>query len=240
MSIKLLVGGVLCLALSSFAPAAAQSGASPQAPPPEGAHANRRPAPGDGAVRAGVACLAGRDAGSFSALLQAPPLSVAERREVTRLMPLILRCREGSETFSASAIQLRAAAAEHLYSHQFPTAQAPRTPPLGVAQLLRVDQARNRAEAEPLAATYGLFECLTAAHPDLVRAYLATAPASEAEQAAFRAFGRGLGACLATGGSTQLAVGGARMRGILAEMLYRWSAVQRDGPSSPFAAAPAG
>lgn len=194
-----------------------------------------QPAQADAAVGAGVACLTGRDPATFNTLLQTPPFSVAERTEVGRLMPLILRCREG-ERFSASAIQLRAAAAEHLYASQFTAAQAPRTPPLAVAPLLRVDQARNRAEAEPLAATYALFECATAAHPELARAYLATAAASEAEQAAFRAFGRALGPCLPPGGSTQLAVGGARMRGILAEMLYRWSAVQRDGPSSPFAA----
>lgn len=201
--------------------------------------ASAQPAADDAGVRAGVACLTTRDPASFSPLLQTPPFSVAERREVTRLMPLILSCRQGSDRFSASAIQLRAAAAEHLYGSQFTAASAPRTPPLAVAPLLRIDQARTRAEAEPLAATYTLFECFTAAHPDLVRAYLATAAASEAEQAAFRAFGAGLGACLPPGGSRQLAVGGARMRGIFAEMLYRWSAVQRDGPSSPFAAAAA-
>jgi hypothetical protein len=157
-------------------------------------------------------------------------------------MPRLLRCREGSERFSATVIQLRAAAAEHLYGAQFAAAQAPRTPPLGVAPLLRVDQARNRAEAEPLAATYTLLECLTATHPDLVRTYVATAAGGEAEQAGFRALWPGLAACLPPNGSRQLAVGGARLRGILIEMLYRWSVVQRDGPASPFAApmAPAG
>ena len=92
------------------------------------------------------------------------------------------------------------------------------------------------AEVQPLAATYALFDCLTAAHPDLVRAYLATAPASPEEQAGFRTLTPGMVACLPPGGSHQLALGGAALRGVLAEMLYRWSVVQRDGPSSPFAA----
>jgi len=219
---------ILGLALAALAAFSAQAQAPAQ-------QENRAEA----AVRAGVACLGGRDPNAYLALLRSAALSNAERTEVGRLMPLILRCREGSERFSASAIQLRAAAAEYLYATQFATAPAPRTPPLAVAPLLRVDEARNRAEAEPLAANYALFECLTAAHPDLVRAYLATAVGSEAEQAGFRALAPGLGACLPPGGSRQLALGGVRLRGVLAEMLYRWSAVQRDGPASPFAAAAA-
>jgi hypothetical protein len=197
-----------------------------------------QPAANDADVRAAVACLAGRDANSFATLLRSSPLSHAERTEVGRLMPLLLRCREGSERFSATVIQLRAAVIDHLYAQQFATARAPRTPPLAVAPLLRVDQARSRSEAEPLAATYTLLECVTAAHPDLIRAYLATPAGSEAEQAGFRALFPGLAACLPANGSRQLALGGTRLRGVLAEMLYRWSVVQRDGPTSPFAAAP--
>jgi hypothetical protein len=201
--------------------------------------ATAQPAAGDADVRAAVACLAGRDANSFAVLLRAPHLSHAERTEVGRLMPLLLRCREGSERFAATVIQLRAAVIAHLYAQQFAATQAPRTPPLAVAPLLRVDQARSRSEAEPLAATYTLLECLTAAQPGLIRAYLATPAGGEAEQAGFRALFPGLAACLPPNGSRQLAVGGARLRAILAEMLYRWSVVQRDGPTSPFAAAPA-
>ena len=198
----------------------------------------QRPAAAGNTAQAGVACLVGREPAAFTQLLRTPPYSVAERREAARLLPLFRRCRNEDETLSTSAAQLRAAAAEHLYGREFATAQAARTPPLAVAPLLRVDQARDRAEVEPLAATFTLFECLTAAHPDAVRAYLATVPASEAEQTAFRALSPGLVACLPSGGSRQLALGGAAMRGVLAEMLYRWSIVQRDGAASPFAAAP--
>lgn len=194
-------------------------------------------APDDTDLRAAVVCLAGRDANSFAVLLRTPPLSSAERTEATRLTTLLLRCGGSNrERFAATVIQLRAAAAENAYTSQFAAAQAARTPPLAVAPLLRVDQARNQAEAEPLASTYTLMECVTARHPDLVRAYVGTAAGSEAEQAGFRALFPGLAACLQPGGSRQLAMGGARLRGVLAEMLYRWSVVQRDGPTSPFAA----
>lgn len=222
------------LALAGFialaSPAAGQTPAAPAAPD-------------DTDLRAKVTCLLARDANSFVALLRTPPLSSAERTEATRLTTVLMDCggRGNQERFAATVIQLRAAAAEKTYAAQFATAQAARTPPLAVAPLLRVDQARNRAEAEPLASTYTLFECVTARHPDLVRAYVTTAAGSEAEQAGFRALFPGLSACLPPGGSRQLAMGGARLRGVLAEMLYRWSVVQRDGPTSPFAAtAPAG
>ena len=193
-------------------------------------------------VRAAVECLAHRDINSFATLLRTGPYSNAERLEVQRLMPLLQRCRQGHEddAFSASVPQLRAAVAGYLYTRDFATAPAPRTPPLAPAPLLQPAQARNPAEVTPLVPTFALFDCATAAHPDLVRAYLATAPASPEEQAAFRALTPGMVACLPPGGSHQLALGGAALRGVLAEMLYRWSAVQRDGPSSPFAAPASG
>ena len=193
-------------------------------------------------VRAAVECLAHRDINSYAALLRTPPYSNAERLEVQRLMPLLQRCRQGHEddAFSASVPQLRAAVAGYLYARDFATAPAPRTPPLALAPLLQPAQARNPADVQPLAGTFALFDCVTAAHPDLVRAYLATAPASPEEQAAFRTLTPGMVACLPPGGSHQLALGGAALRGVLAEMLYRWSAVQRDGPSSPFAAPASG
>ena len=157
-----------------------------------------------------------------------------------RLLPLLQRCREGGgdEAFSASVPQLRAAVSAWLYARDFASPPAARTPALAPAPLLQIAQVRNPAEVQPLAATYALFDCATAAHPELVRAYLATAAASPEEQTAFRALGPALGACLTPGGSHQLALGGAALRGVLTEMLYRWSAVQRDGPSSPYLAAP--
>ena len=44
----------------------------------------------------------------------------------------------------------------------------------------------------------------------------------------------GFGACVPTG--TQLKVDRGGVRAMLAESLYRWSVVQRDGPTSPWAA----
>lgn len=200
------------------------------------------PASATAGVSAAVECLAHRDVNAYATLPRTAPYSAAERREVQRLMPLLQRCREGhdDDAFSASVPQLRAAVAAFLYARDFATAPAPRTPPLAPAPLLQPAQARNPAEIQPLAATFALFDCVTAAHPDLVRAYLATAPGSPEEQAGFRALSPGLGACLPPGGSHQLALGGAALRGVLVEMLYRWSVVQRDGAASPFATAAAG
>jgi hypothetical protein len=201
--------------------------------------AAQRPAPAGASsgVVAAVECLGHRDINTYAALLRTAPYSNAERLEVQRLMPLLQRCRQGHEddAFSASVPQLRAAVAAYLYARDFATAPAARTPALAPAPLLQAAQARNPAEVTPLAPTFALFDCVTAAHPDLVRAYLATVPASPEEQAAFRTLTPGMVACLPPGGSHQLALGGAALRGVLGEMLYRWSAVQRDGPSSPFA-----
>ena len=206
--------------------------------------AAQRPAAGGASsgVVAAVECLARRDINTYATLLRTAPYSAAERLEVQRLMPLLQRCRQGHEddAFAASVPQLRAAVAGYLYARDFATAPAPRTPPLASAPLLQPAQARNPTDVQPLAATFALFDCVTAAHPDLVRAYLATAPASPEEQTAFRTLTPGMVACLPPGGSHQLALGGAALRGVLAEMLYRWSAVQRDGPSSPFAAPASG
>lgn len=203
------------------------------------AGAQQRPAAAAaGNVQAAVECLGRRDINTYTVLLRTPPFSAAERTEVQRLLPLLQRCREGGgdSTFTASVPQLRGMVASYLYARDFAAAPAARTPPLAAAPLLQPAQARNPAEVQPLAATFALFDCLTAAHPDLVRAYIATAPASPEEQAGFRALTPGLGACLPPGGSRQLALNGPAIRGALAEMLYRWSLVQRDGASSPFAA----
>jgi hypothetical protein len=203
----------------------------------------QQPAPSTTAqVQTGIACLAQRNAGTFSALLATVPYSAAERREAMRLLPLIQRCTTSTATLSVSATALRAAAAEDIYERQFTAAQAARTPPLAVAHLLRPGEARTPAEVELLAPSYALAECLSAAHSDLVRAYLAADAAGDAETAAFRALNPGLIACVPAGAPRRIGVDGPTFRGILAETLYRWSVVQRDGASAPFAApaAPAG
>jgi hypothetical protein len=215
-------------ALAGLAAASAPAAAAGQPAPATG-----------GGVATAVACLGHRDINTYTALLRTAPYSAAERLEVQRLMPLLQRCREGGgeDAFAASVPQLRGAVAAWLYARDFAAAPAARTPALAAAALLQPAQARNPAEVQPLAATYALFDCATAAHPDLVRAYLATAAGSPEEQAGFRALGPALGACLPPGGSRQLALGGTALRGVLAEMLYRWSVVQRDGPTSPYVTA---
>jgi hypothetical protein len=200
----------------------------------------QQPAPGTASaaaqVQTGIACLAQRNAGTFSALLATVPYSAAERREAMRLLPLIQRCTTSTTTLSVSATALRAAAAEDIYERQFTAAQAARTPPLAVATLLRPSEARTPADVEPLAPSYALAECLSAAHSDLVRAYLAADATGDAEAAAFRALNPGLIACVPAGAPRRIGVDGPTFRGILAETLYRWSVVQRDGASAPFAA----
>jgi hypothetical protein len=194
------------------------------------------PAPAGSNVQAGVNCLARRNAGTFSTLLQAPPYSAAERREATQLLPLMQRCTGDSTTLSTNATQLRAIAAEDMYEHQFTAAQAVHAPPVPVAPLLRPSEARSPSDIAPLAPSYALAECLTAAHPDQVRVYLAADATGDAEQTAFRALTGGLAACIPAGAPRRIGVDGPTFRGILAEDLLRWSMVQRDGAASPYAA----
>jgi len=242
---KATIAALACLAGLS-APAAAQYGGSAPAPPPrvevprnESAQRAQPVAAAESELRSGVECLLGRDAASFDRLFATAPFSNAERREAQRLLPLIQRCRRSEDGLSASAIMLRGTAAELLIRRQFASPATARAPALGPAPLLRPDQARTPAEATALAPTYAIAECTAATRQDLLRTYLATEASSEAEQAAFRALQPGMIACVPPGGIRQLGVDGPSMRRILAESLYRWSSVQRDGPASPFAAAPA-
>lgn len=204
-----------------------------------GAHAARaeQAAPAaDTEVRAGIVCLTGRNPGNFDFLLTTPPYSTAERREMTELMPLMQRCTGSSAPLSTSATQLRGIAAEATYERHFTNAQAPHAPPIPVAPLLKPAEARSPTEAAALAPSYALAECLVAAHPDQVRTYLAAPTSGDAEQTAFRALTGGLAACIPAGAPRRIGVDGPTFRGILAEDLYRWSVVQRDGAASPFAA----
>jgi hypothetical protein len=75
------------------------------------------------------------------------------------------------------------------------------------------------------------------AQPNLVRALLATEPGTDAERTALTALHPALGSCVPAG--TQLRVDPGGIRATLAEALYRWSVVQRDGPTSAWAAPPA-
>ena len=64
---------------------------------------------------------------------------------------------------------------------------------------------------------------------------LAAEPGSEAEMTALTALFPVFGACRPSG-SPQLRMDRGAIRAILAESLYRWSVVQRDGPNSAWAA----
>ena len=66
-----------------------------------------------------------------------------------------------------------------------------------------------------------------------VLALLAIEPGGDAEVPAIQALTPAFRACVPAG--TRLAFDRAVIRGILAEALYRWSVVQRDGPGSPWA-----
>lgn len=187
-------------------------------------------------AQAGIACLASHNAAAFTPLLQSAPYSAAEGRAARQLQPLIQRCGDGNNNVSGSVTLMRGLVAEDLYERQFSAAQAAATPPVAVAPLLRPNEARAPSEVTPLAPSYALAACLTAAHPDLVRAYLAAPASGDAETTAFRALTPGLAACIPAGAPRRIGVDGPTFRGILAEDLYRWSLAQRDGASSPYAA----
>jgi hypothetical protein len=125
---------------------------------------------------------------------------------------------------------VRGAAAESLYEAQFPTPIAARTLATAAAPM-------PRPRALPASIAHALAECIAAARQDLVRALLAADPGTLAEQAAFERFDPAFIACMPAG--VRMRYDGIALRGLLAEALYRWSVVQRDGPASPLAAAPA-
>jgi hypothetical protein len=129
---------------------------------------------------------------------------------------------------------MRGAVAESLYEAQFATPVAARTPALGAAPLARPTEG-DPAFLARLMPMYGLADCATARHPELVRAILATDPATPAESTAVFALTDTYRACVPPG-TTQLTIDPKFMRFLFAETLYRWSAVQRDGPTSPWAA----
>ena len=153
------------------------------------------------------------------------------------MLQLIQRCLRQRDPMATNAALVRGAVAEALYESRFPTAQPAQTPPLAVQPLFRPDQAANRSEAASLVPAFGLAECTSASQSGLVRALLATEPGGPEARAAFAALNPAFSACVTGGG--QIAVDGRTLRGMLAETLYRWSIVQRDGAASPLAAAAA-
>lgn len=234
---KLLIA--LC-AVSLPAAAIAQS-----APPPDSQGGNRRQrqnaqnqapaAPVDlASLYRGVACQAGADAASLEAMLATAPYSAQEREQAAAILRLVQRCQRGTGGMSANTVTLRGVIAETLLESRFPAAQAARSPAAAAAPLLDVTAATTRPDAASLASAYALIQCTAERHGDAVRTFLASDPGTPAEQAAFGVLNPSLASCAT--GSTNLNVDMRTLRGALAESLYRWSVVQRDGASAPYAA----
>jgi len=186
-------------------------------------------------VFAAAACVVGRNATAGDALLMTPPFSAAERAQAVRLLADMRRCTHGGAIVSQVPV-IRAAFAEAAVELGFPTPPAARTPPLDAAPLVRPTEG-DPAFLAQLLPMYQLADCATPRRPDLARAVLATDPESQAEAEAVTALNPVFIACVPAG--TQLRIDHRIMRRLFAERLYRWSAVQRDGPASPWATAPA-
>lgn len=237
-------GRLLSVAIPSAiaAAAAAQYAPAPRQDVPQGKSsspaASEAPASASRAdVMRAVECIVARDTPSAEALLATQPYSSEERDKAVRLLRAASRCAHSNAQFSTSALVLRGAVAETFYESRFQQPPAARTPPAGVAPLLHASDISGREDAAFLTSSFELAQCTAPQHPDQVRALLATELGSDAEVTALNALGAAFTACVPRG--TQLRVDRGGIRAILAETLYRWSVVQRDGPTSPLAAAPA-
>jgi hypothetical protein len=230
-------------------PAAAQYGNSPPPPPPppEVPRPNLRsnaPNPTTPAAQAAPAtyaeviraasCSITADAASGNALLATVPRSPEERTEAIAFLRASERCLHLRTRISTTPMTLRGAVAEILYETQFATPVAARTPPLGAKPLSRPTVTDEMATQ--LAPMYPLVDCSVPRGPDKVRDLLATEQGSDQEQAALQGLLPAFTACVPPG--SQLRVDLRAMRTMFAEAIYHWSLVQRDGPTSPWAAAP--
>lgn len=230
------------LALASAGPTAAQYG-MPTPPPPQSlpnqgqpTQAESLPAPPASApeLMAAATCVIGRNAAAGDALFATAPFSTQERQQALRLISDMQRCLH-RPPIASSAPLIRGAFAEAAVEARFPAPQAARSPELETMPLLRVELATTLGTAANLAPAYALAACTARQHPELVRALLATEPASDAAGAAFTALNPAFHTCVTPG--SHINVDPRMLRGLLAESLYRWSVVQRDGATSPWAAA---
>jgi hypothetical protein len=226
------------------APCLAQYGGSAPPPPPSSSGSSSGQASTQGQAAAAqtevlraAACAIGQDAAPATALLGTTPRSSEERTQAAALLRTAQRCLRLREQIATSAFSARAAFAEALYEAQFATPAAARTPGIGAAPLARPADAADQLTVA-LAPMYALADCSVPRHPDLVRAVLATDPRTPEENTALQALHPDFQACVPAG-TAQVSYDPRFIRGFLAEALYRWSVVQRDGPTSPWAAAPA-
>ncbi len=183
-----------------------------------------------------VGCQLSADAAPLEALLATSPYSPQEAAAAEALMPLLRHC-NSNRAFTTPAAAVRGAVAEAVLKARFAAPQAARTPALNARPLLDVAAATTRPDAATLVTSYGMADCMGATQGAQVRALLATDPGTPAEATFFNGtLAPLLGRCAATaGGSGQITVDARTLRGILAEALYRWSVVQRDGATSPWA-----
>ena len=220
--------GVTLLAFCGPAAAAQSSGASPTAPAAATAPAE---------VLRAVACEIARNRDAGNALLATAPFSAEERTQAGTLLRAAQRCLRLPAPIAVTSYSFRGAVAEAVYENRFATPVAARAPALGAAPLLRPAPGTDAQTVEILAPMYALVDCAAPRQPDLARALLATEPRSPEETVALTAFNPAFIACVPAG--TQLRIDPRIMRNLFAEALYRWSVVQRDGPTSPWAAAAA-
>jgi hypothetical protein len=258
MQKKILLGIVAPMVFAASGHAAmAQLGSTTSAPPPDDNRPNRSAQPAAPAaattpadVLRAAACVTNAGPAITRAIVDAAPKSPEERRAAVAFLREGERCLHMTTSLVTSLAIIRGAAAESLLEAQFATPIAARTPPVGAKPMTRPPPARPASPATPAPpgaapaapppdpeVPYSLSECVAPARQDLVRALLATTPQSPEEAAGMNGLNPAYGACLAAG--TQLRVDTRGFRSLLAEALYRWSVVQRDGPDSPWAAPPA-
>jgi hypothetical protein len=188
-------------------------------------------------LHAAAACLIARNAAAADPLFATAPYSAQERQVAIRLLGEMQHCVRQQRPFTSSVTAIRGTLAETAFETRFPSLPPARNPALAAVPLFRPDLATTRDDAAGLAPEYALAECTAAQHPELIVGLLQSEPLSPGSQAAFQALNPAFVGCVPRG--TQLSLDGRTIRGILAEELYRWSVVQRDGPASPWAAQPA-
>jgi hypothetical protein len=226
------LAGFVLLSLAAFSqhPASAQSMMDREGPPPR-AHAATISSQAE--VLRAAACVARTSPSQAGAVLASVPGSAEERRIALALLRAGERCLHLARPLATSVELLRGAAAESLYEAQFAAPVAARTPAVAVAPIPRPSRAAGAADPD---AFRPVADCVAATRQDLIRALLAADPGTPAEQAALRHFDPVFAACTPPGARLQVESGA--LRGLLAEALYRWSVVQRDGPGAPRAGRP--
>lgn len=219
------------------APAFAQYG--PQAPQtvpdrPSDPQTADAPAPAaQSQLQRAAACLVARDADAGAALLATTPFSAGERQEAVRTLRAAERCLETRARLATSPILLRGALAEALYEARFAQPPPARSPAAAPAPSLPAEAAASRQDIAP---AFALADCAAGRNAGLVRSLLAADPDGDAEAAALQALNPVFVECVAPG--TSLNTDRPGLRALLAQSLYRWAVVQRDGSASPWAATP--